>query len=206
MITSFFATTVDDWSDPAGQLHAYLVPAERARMAMLPAMAAIADVPYLGVQPESALHATIQRLPFMRSSMTAEDVAALENEAARVFAELAPITLRFASPIITHDSVLLLAEHTPEWDALTSAVRRAASVLGENASHYDPPYGPHISLAYAKDDGPKADIATALGETASEVLGDVTFDSVAWCAVHRNPGAGTYTFDIITETPLAETR
>lgn len=194
----FFATTVDDWTDPAGMLHAYLVPDAAAVDRLLPSVAAVGTLPFLAAQPAQALHATILRLPF-RADLGPDELTALAAAAAERASS--PITLTFGAPAPVVNSVLVRATPGPEWDALVDHVREsAAAALGEDARRYGPPFGPHMTLAYATASGSDQEVVATLGDAAP--LGPVTFTEVAWCAVHQNRAEGTYTFETVLTTPL----
>lgn len=204
MVTSFFAGTVDDWSDPTGQLHAYLVPEAQVVASLLDTLGALGKLPFLAIQPPEALHATVLRFPFLIGELPAGRLADLGAAAVRHCSGTGPLHLDFDEPHPTADSVLLRAAATGDWDALVDAARAAAvEALGEEARRYAPPPAPHLTLAYATAEGSDAQIVDALaGDGPPRRLGAVTFDALAWCAVHQNRDAGTYTFETLFETPL----
>lgn len=57
MLADFFAGTVDDWSDPGGMLHAYLVPDAATIDRLRPALRALEPLDFLAPQLPEALHA-----------------------------------------------------------------------------------------------------------------------------------------------------
>lgn len=205
MVTNFFATTVDDWDDPAGVLHAYLVPEPNVRARLAPALEAVGEVPFLAAQPLEGLHATIVRLPVLVRNLADDDASLVMATATESGTALGPITLRFGSPHVTPNSLLVSAPGGERWDALVALVRDAAAqVPGVDANRHPPPWAPHITLAYATSDGEDDVIRSALSATpgATNALNAVTFTKIAWCGVHQNRDAGTYTFDVLFETPL----
>lgn len=205
MVSDFFATTVDDWTDPSGQLHAYLVPNADGLARLAPAVAAVSGLAYLAPQPIEALHATILRFPFLVSELDDDALARLADAASRLGAVLPPVELTFDEPAPVVNSVLTRATPGPPWTELIRVVRGAAvQAFGEKAGHYDPPFGPHITVAYATGPGEDEEIAAALAAdpAASAPIGPLVFPSIAWCAVHQNRAAGTYTFETLVTTPL----
>ena len=205
MVSDFFATTVDDWSHPSGALHAYLVPDAQARTRMVPALEAAGCIPFLAAQPADSLHATILRLPVLVRDLTDDDVALIKAEATRSGTALGPITLEFGSPCITSDSLLVRAPAGGRWDALIALVREVgARAFGPSGTQYPSPWAPHMTVAYAVANGDDDVIVSALTDrdAATTEVGSVTFTRIAWCGVHQNRDAGTYTFDVLFETPL----
>ncbi|MDO5729921.1 MAG: hypothetical protein Q4P71_09915 [Actinomycetaceae bacterium] len=204
---SFFATTHDDWTDPAGQLHAYLVPDTSYVQWAQPIRERLDIVPFLAVQPQSALHATVQRFPFLLSEITQEQIDTLRNTAREGFADFASLELTFGAPSLMADAVVTYGgdpNNLPEgWKNLVERVRSVAQeALGPEGVHYAPPFGPHITLAYGTNDGEDSVIEDVLGEQSE--AGTITFQDLAWCAVHQFPDRGIYTFTELFRTPFAK--
>lgn len=190
----FFSTTVDDWTDPAGQLHAYLIPDGDFLAWARPALAALEPFPCLATQPEGGLHATVQRFPHLLSEEVDVEAFARAVAARRP----GPLELDFSAPISDGTAVLTLGRGSG-WERLIEAVRGAcAEVKGQRAVHYDPPFGPHITLAYGIGDGDDEEILAALGGAGTPPAQRLT--ELAWCAVHQMEG--TYTFEVLATTPL----
>ena len=204
MVSDFFATTVDDWDDPSGALHAYLLPDDATVDALRPALAALEPLDYLAVQPASGLPATVLRFPSIIAELGADPLRDLEAAVAAAAAGQGPLELTFGEPHPTSDSVLLAANADEGWDSLVELIRRAGKqALGDGADLYAPPFAPHLTLAYATGDGDDARINELLDEAGACVqLGPVRFGQIAWCAVHQNRFEGTYTFDVLFHTPL----
>ena len=206
MVEDFFATTVDDWTDPAGMLHAYLVPDATTLGRLAPVVAAISQLDYLAPQPIDALHATIQRFPFLIRDLDGAALGRLRGIATDDGTRLAPVRLRFDAPAPVVNAVLIRAVGDDQWAGLLRVVRGAATAaLGPRAEHYGPPFGPHITLAYATATGDDGEIASALAADSSTAapVGEMVFREIAWCAVHQNREAGTYTFETLFATPLS---
>ncbi len=132
-------------------------------------------------------------------------MARLSEAASRLGAEVPPVELSFDEPAPVVSSVLTRATPGPPWTDLIRLVRGAAvEALGERAGHYDPPFGPHITVAYATGPGEDEEIVAALAAdpAASAPIGSLAFPSIAWCAVHQNRAAGTYTFETLVTTSL----
>lgn len=205
MVSSFFAGTVDDWSDPSGQLHAYLVPEDVVLEWLQEPVRALEPLSFLATQPRRALHATVLRFPFLIRDLPEDGLARLSAASAQRCLTVGPLLLDFDEPHPTADSVLLRAEPTSAWSRLVDAARAAAvEALGEEARRYAPPPAPHLTLAYATGEGEDSEIVAALdGDRPPRRLGTVTFDRLVWCAVHQNRTSGTYTFDTLFHTPLS---
>ena len=231
MVADFFATTVDDWDDPAGMLHAYLVPDDAAVGRLRPILDALAPLPFVAAQPPGALHATVQRFPRLVRDLSEADREGLREAAAMELGGLraaaaeasgleegpeagpsgspaaatGPVALSLGGVVVTDDSVVLRAAPDGRWRALTAAVRRAAAaVLGEEAARYAPPPVPHLTLAYGTAAGDDAEIREALAglDAANTPFGEIAFPEVAWCAVHQHRDRGTYTFETLFTTPV----
>lgn len=205
MVTNFFATTSDDWQDPAGALHAYLVPDGAVGARLTPALEVARGIPFLAAQPAPSVHATILRLPSLVRDLSDEDVALIRAEATRSGLSFGPITLDFGTPHLTADSLLVAASGGPRWEALTALVREVeAQVWGTDVNGYSSPWAPHMTIAYAVSGGDDDAVVSALSgrDGATTALGPVAFTKIAWCGVHQNRDAGTYTFDVLFETPL----
>ncbi|MGO1592647.1 MAG: 2'-5' RNA ligase family protein [Ancrocorticia sp.] len=207
MVQSFFATTQDDWTDPSGMLHAYIVPSSVPKQRLAEAAATLTGLSFVAPQPTEALHGTIQRFPFLLRDLDQDAIDQLETSAQNAAAKLQPFDLSFGAARVTKDSVLASAEIGPSWEALVKVTRSAAqAALGPEALRYDPPFGPHMTLAYAVSDGPDEEIDDALrsGPGTSEPIGPVTVGEIVWCAVHQNRNQGTYTFEPLFSTALGE--
>lgn len=207
MVTDFFAITIDDWHDPAGALHAYLVPNAEERARLAPARSAAREVPFLAVQPEAGLHATIVRLPPLVSELDSDDLPGINARATESGRQLGSLTIEFGGPQVTADSLLVSARGDERWDALVELVRGAVRPASSgNVDRYPSPRAPHITIAYATGDGEDALIRRALAATpgAEAELGAITFEHIAWCAVHQNREVGTYTFEVLFTTPLGD--
>ncbi|MFT3889347.1 MAG: hypothetical protein QM713_14460 [Arachnia sp.] len=205
MVTDFFATTVDDWTDPSGQLHAYLVPCADVHLRLTPALDTLRGLGFLAPQPIEALHATVQRFPFLVGDLDDAALARLRAAGERAGVGLAPVRFAFGAPGPAGDAVIVRAESGEPWERITGAVRQIAEeALGPEALHYGLPFGPHMTLAYATATGDDATVTAALAadERATVPLGEVEFTEIAWCAVHQNRAVGTYTFDTLFVTPL----
>ena len=103
---------------------------------------------------------------------------------------------------------MVSAPNDPQWDALVELVKGVETrVWNTTDSGYPSPWAPHMTIAYAISEGDDDVVLSALsGRTgATSVLGPVTFSRIAWCGVHQNRDSGTYTFDVLFETPLGET-
>lgn len=205
MVTDFFANTVDDWTDPGGQLHAYLVPGDEVRRRLVPALETLRGLGFLARQPIEALHVTVQRFPFLLGELEDAPLDHLREVGSHVLAEMAPIRFEFGPPAPVGDSVIVRARLGEDWERVTQSVRAIAQeALGAEALRYEPPFGPHLTLAYATAAGEDSAVATALASDgrALRPVGEATFTEVAWCAVHQNRAVGTYTFETLFATPF----
>lgn len=164
-------------------------------------------MPFLGVQPDEGLHATIVRLPPMVRDLNDEGIALMRTHATGAGRAFGPITIRFGAPHITADSLHVSAAGDQRWDGLIALIREAgAQIPGVDGNMYPPPWAPHMTIAYATAAGDDEQIRQSLAATpdATAELGPLTFTSIAWCAAHQNRDVGTYTFEVLFGTPLGE--
>jgi hypothetical protein len=202
-VQSFFGTTVADWDDPAGQLHAYLLPDQNTLAPLDRAAKQLRGFDFLGVQPESAMHFTVQRFPHLLSERV--PVTALAATAQSYLTGLGPLELKLGEATVTENSVIVPASCV-QWDELVARTRSAAEAVlprtaaGEVPLVYNAPR-PHITLAYARAAGEikQPPVASLWPRT-------VQIASLAWCAVHMDPADGVYTFDVLAESEFSPAR
>ncbi len=196
----FFTAKTDPWDDPSGQLHAYLLPGKDFIDWAIPILNRLGGCANLAVQPEEALHVTVQRIPHMRGDLSDHQIRHLLDATAHAVSSLKPWTMDFSSPEVTCDSVLCFGEPVDKFHIVADAVRGAAcDVLGSHACHYSAPPRPHITLAYAHGDADDAEAMKAVGDILPP---PVNCEQVVWCAVHQNIDQGIYTFDVIGRIPV----
>lgn len=201
MIENFFATTVDDWDDPGGMLHAYLIPDEASRGRLDAAAERLGGIDFLALQPSGALHVTVQRLRQLVRDLDSPAVSSLVEASSQRTELRGPVVLEFGPARPCRSGVVSEAAAGAEWHEMIRLVREAATAsLGADAVSFDPPSVPHITLAYAIGAGADAPIHRALEGVPS--IGPILFQEIVWCAVHQNRRAGTYTFDRLAATPL----
>lgn len=201
----FSVTATEHWNDPTGQLHAYLVPSEDFRIWCDPLLRAAATVDFLAPQPREALHATVHRFKPMGSEITQATWDALEEASKTYLADLAPLEVKLSPPTAMHDAVVFFGE-LEGWDELIAAVRAAAHEVLDDAFHYNPPFGPHMTLAYGVAEGDDALIEQALSEAfADQIIAAPVpefFTELHWCLVHQDRAKGIYTFDTVMTVPF----
>ncbi|PIN51231.1 hypothetical protein CT171_05825 [Trueperella pyogenes] len=206
---------------PEGQLHVWAMAKAEVRSALAPFAQACAGFDCLGIQPLSALHATVLRL-----APPDGDVAAFCAAFRRECEGLGELHLPVQWPVVMEDSVICVGPKTPQWDRLICATERASiQAFGDEAAPYNPPFGPHLTVAYGVCDGIDEPIITALQhvrehvpeearqvrpkDDAEDVATDrgqlcvLDIDSVVLVRVYQDRQAGTYTCDVLAEVSWA---
>lgn len=197
-----------------GQLHVWAMAKPELRNALEPFARSCDSFDYLGVQMSQDLHATVLRLA-PTDGNTAAFIAAFRRECG----DLGRLRLPLGWPVPTEDSVICIGEYSRKWEALITATQRASvQAFGKAAAPYDPPFGPHITIAYGIDDGSNAPIAAALRQVRSAYLANtggaenafdnadhlhyLDIDSVVLARVYQDRQIGTYTGEILTEVSI----
>lgn len=202
---NFFATTTDDASVQAGQLHSYLLPSLQTKTALAAYLAPLGQFDYLAPQPREALHLTVTR--FKQASTDSLPAAIEQLTSAAEITALPALRGTWQAPICENSSVIMRCT-LPGFAQLCEASERAAKrVLGADAVCYPRPYTSHLTLAYGVSSGPDDPVLESLENVkaglAEDVSADELFTSLAWCMVKQNPLAGTYTFQVLGVTEFA---
>ncbi len=151
---------------PEGQLHLWAMASPVIREALQPFARVCEPFPFLGLQPTADLHATVLRL-----GPADGDPSAFIDTFTREAGGLGALSIPLGWPIVTVDSVLCRGEHTEHWDALIAAAQRASiAAFGEDAAPYDPPFGPHVTVAYGVGEGSDTPVEEALARAKEDVL------------------------------------
>ncbi|MEW6897155.1 hypothetical protein V3M69_05925 [Trueperella pyogenes] len=204
---------------PEGQLHVWAMAKAEVRRALTPFAQACDAFDCLGLQPPSALHATVLRL-----APHDGDVAAFCAAFRRECDGLGELHLPVQWPAVVEDSVICLGATTPQWDRLICATKRASiQAFGDEATPYNPPFSPHLTIAYGVCEGDDEPIVAALqqvrvhmlrdtddgrthdaDDTAADAIGEDQFctldiDSVVLARVYQDRQVGTYTCDVLAE-------
>ncbi|MCD4557573.1 hypothetical protein [Schaalia sp. lx-100] len=207
---SFFETTEEDWTHPAGQLHFYLTPREDFAALVHPYEEALEASELVALQPSQALHATAQRLPFFADSPQAERIDEYIAALHAAFCEWDAPAITFTAPIVTEDSVLCPSDNLDIWGRYTSRIRQCLTeVFGPEGTHFGPVPRPHITLAYGIGSGDSTELEKTLRNiTAHEGLSTQnTFysqplDHLDIVTVHQKISEGTYLFDTLNRVAL----
>lgn len=204
---SFFETTVDDWNDPSGQLHAYLVPEADFVEYANEVQGRLREFRFIASQPLDALHVTVQRFPniisdFYKDEYREHALGVLEETSRDMLESSISPSFILEAPAVTENSVISMSLNSNAFEVLNKNVRQVAEyALGKGALLYPPPPFPHITYAYGTASGDNIAVEEAL-----EGIGDPpvqSFTSLSWCAVHQNRSSGTYTYETLFSTPLS---
>ena len=176
------------WLRNEGSLHVYALPDDRARARLTEASLRLDGIVGLPRMPEPWQHLTVSRLAQFDDLPSAE-LTRLAETLGREVEGLGAFDVALGAPALTSDSVGCSAPSIPQWDALVSGVRRAASGCfgGELPA---PPYAPHTSLAYTISDVDDDLVAPRLDGAAE--IGPTRIDRVHLVSVTVRPERGTF--------------
>ncbi|ETJ97169.1 hypothetical protein QP568_03775 [Propionimicrobium lymphophilum] len=207
---NFFKYAQENWDNPAGQLHTYLLPGTNFAELAQPYLGILQESSVCAAQPNDSFHATIQRLPFFADDKEICDrIPAFGKELRKHFAKWPIPEINFSYPEVTKDSVLCFATKDSGWTEFVDGVRKCSvNIFGEEASHFEGVPRAHLTLGYGVKDGSSEDLAKAIEaqnvEEKRHRSGAASFytaslDHVALVTVHQRPEEGAYVFSSIAE-------
>lgn len=176
------------WVRNEGSLHVYALPDDRARDRLAEESLRLDGIVGLPRMPEPWLHLTVSRLSQFDDLSHAE-LTRLAEALGREVEGLGAFDVALGAPAAGAHTVGCSAPSSPQWEALVSGVRRAASdtFCGELPP---PPHAPHASLAYATGDVDDTLVASRLVGAAE--IGLVRIDRVHLVSVTVRPDLGTF--------------
>jgi 2'-5' RNA ligase len=125
------------------------------------------------------LHVTTYIAGFA-DEIPADGVRAMVDEASRLLADVAPITVTIGRIYLDRQAVVLPLEPFAALGPVLSAARAATSAVGADGHQDTDPWAPHISVAYSNGSGPAAPVIAALGERLPDLR--VTISSLSLVA------------------------
>ena len=176
------------WVRNEGSLHVYALPDDRARDRLAEESLRLDGIVGLPRMPEPWLHLTVSRLSQFDDLSHAE-LTRLAEALGREVEGLGAFDVALGAPAAGAHTVGCSAPSSPQWEALVSGVRRAASdTFGGELP--PPPHAPHASLAYATGDVDDTLVASRLVGAAE--IGLVRIDRVHLVSVTVRPEVGTF--------------
>ncbi|MCB0885556.1 MAG: hypothetical protein KDB41_01895 [Propionibacteriaceae bacterium] len=176
------------WVRNEGSLHVYALPDDRARDRLAEESLRLDGIVGLPRMPEPWLHLTVSRLSQFDDLSHAE-LTRLAEALGREVEGLGAFDVALGAPAAGAHTVGCSAPSSPQWEALVSGVRRAASdTFGGELP--PPPHAPHASLAYATGDVDDTLVASRLVGAAE--IGLVRIDRVHLVSVTVRPDLGTF--------------
>lgn len=176
------------WVRNEGSLHVYALPDDRARDRLAEESLRLDGIVGLPRMPEPWLHLTVSRLSQFDDLSHAE-LTRLAEALGREVEGLGAFDVALGAPAAGEHTVGCSAPSSPQWEALVSGVRRAASdTFGGELP--PPPHAPHASLAYATGDVDDTLVASRLVGAAE--IGLVRIDRVHLVSVTVRPDLGTF--------------
>lgn len=173
------------WVRNEGSLHVYALPDDPARERLAEESLRLDGVVGLPRMPEPWLHLTVSRLSQFDDLSHAE-LTRLAEALGREVEGLGAFDVALGAPAAGAHTVGCSAPSSPQWEALVSGVRRAAS--DTFGGELPPP--PHASLAYATGDVDDTLVASRLVGAAE--IGLVRIDRVHLVSVTVRPDLGTF--------------
>ena len=157
----------------------------------------LAGIPGLDLVPPRWLHMTTL------TSGPADDIsthglAGMIEEARRLVAAIAPITITLGRVLYHPRAVMLDAGSAGPFQPLIEAIQTATHGTGHASTLYHDPWRPHITLAYSNTTRSAAPVIEALGLNLEG--SPVTIRSVS--LVSQSPRQ-RWTWDLLTDLPLA---
>jgi 2'-5' RNA ligase len=125
--------------------------------------ARLTNLPLLDLVDLQWLHVTTYIAGFA-DEIPSEAVGAMVDEASRLLAHIAPITVTIGRIYLDRQAVVLPVEPFAALDPVLSAARAATNSIGASGHQDTDPWAPHISVAYSNGSGPAAPVIAALGE------------------------------------------
>ena len=176
------------WVRNEGSLHVYALPDDPARERLAEESLRLDGIVGLPRMPEPWLHLTVSRLSQFDDLSHAE-LTRLAEALGREVEGLGAFDVALGAPAAGAHTVGCSAPSSPQWEALVSGVRRAASdTFGGELP--PPPHAPHASLAYATGDVDDTLVASRLVGAAE--IGLVRIDQVHLVSVTVRPDLGTF--------------
>ena len=176
------------WVRNEGSLHVYALPDDRARDRLAEESLRLDGIVGLPRMPEPWLHLTVSRLSQFDDLSHAE-LTRLAEALGREVEGLGAFDVALGAPAAGAHTVGCSAPSSPQWEALVSGVRRAASdTFGGELP--PPPHAPHASLAFATGDVDDTLVASRLVGAAE--IGLVRIDRVHLVSVTVRPDLGTF--------------
>ena len=176
------------WVRNEGSLHVYALPDDPARERLAEESLRLDGIVGLPRMPEPWLHLTVSRLSQFDDLSHAE-LTRLAEALGREVEGLGAFDVALGAPAAGAHTVGCSAPSSPQWEALVSGVRRAASdTFGGELP--PPPHAPHASLAYATGDVDDTLVASRLVGAAE--IGLVRIDRVHLVSVTVRPDLGTF--------------
>ncbi|HEX3387990.1 MAG TPA: 2'-5' RNA ligase family protein [Streptosporangiaceae bacterium] len=132
--------------------------------------------------PEQWLHLSVLRVG-LTTDFAHDEVEAMVGQARPLLQRLSPVTFTLGQVLYHPEAITLGARPGDALDAVAGAVRQAAaSTPARSADVTNPPWIPHVTLAYSTQDQPADPIIAALGRELPEC--PVTIDAIHLIAQH----------------------
>ena len=163
--------------------------------------ARLTNLPVLDLVAPQWLHVTTYIAGFA-DEIPAGGVRAMVDEASRLLADVAPITVTIGRIYLDRQAVVLPLEPFAALEPVLSAARAATNAVGASGHQDTDPWAPHISVAYSNGSGPAAPVIAALGERLPDL--QVTISSLSLVA--QTQAGRSWQWRDIADVTLGETR
>ncbi|WP_458690376.1 2'-5' RNA ligase family protein [Nocardia tengchongensis] len=148
------------------------------------------------------MHATVTRIPWWRNEVDDRTLGEFGRALDTVTASMPAFTIKVAGPASHETSVGMDGPLSAPWQQLLDGARDAArQIFGTDRALPAPPTRPHVSLGYCVADTDSQQLETALQPIDIPI--ELVIEEVCFVAVHQDPGAGTFTWDLISSHQLS---
>ncbi|MEV6139613.1 2'-5' RNA ligase family protein [Nocardia sp. NPDC051990] len=147
------------------------------------------------------MHATVTRIPWWRTEVDDRTLAEFGYALGAMAARAAPFAVPMAGPVADDTTIGMEAPSSIRWQRLLDDTRTAVEqVFGTARALPPPPTRPHVSLGYGVADENSRQLLQDLQRVQISI--ELAVGAVHFVAVHQDPGAGTFTWDLISSHRL----
>ncbi|MFE3758894.1 hypothetical protein ACFXO9_31720 [Nocardia tengchongensis] len=189
------------WPQLQDSLHVYVLPGPEFADVVQPAVDVIAQFDFCVPVAPQWMHATVTRIPWWRTEVDDRALREFGRALDAMTIERTAFTIKMLGPTPHETSVGMEARSNTPWKRLLDDTRDAAvQIFGTGRVLPTPPTRPHVSLGYCVADADSQQLESALQPVDISI--ELAIDEVCFVAVHQDPSAGTFTWDLISSHRL----
>ncbi|MEU1432228.1 hypothetical protein ABZ412_34700 [Nocardia sp. NPDC005746] len=199
---NLFDPSVLRWPQLRDSLHVYVLPGSEFVNIVQPAVDAVAGFDFCVPVAPQWMHATVTRIPWWRTEVDDRTLTEFGHALDVIAAGTAAFSMQMTGPFPDETGVAMEASSSALWRRLLDGTRAAAEqIFGTSRPLPAPPTRPHVSLGYGVADADSEHLLGALKPI--EVSAELAVKELCFVAVHQDPSAGTFTWDVISSHRLA---